>query len=253
MFLRNLADKLDKCIYPMLLFSVAVIPLEQEFTAFCVTVTFLCAAFAAAVKGRRQPAVLKPWQQGALYALFAIGWISLHFSRDKFLSSFNYIYVAGQYCAMVFVLLRYGWVRPQPFVRRAEPVSLKVKFAALPRPLQMIGVFLAVSVLVSCIGLAQKFLGVSAENIWVDPEKFPDIKVRVYSTLVNPNILGGYLVLVIAYAAAFFQLLQEMAGHQAVFPGNRAAGRFMPALYVFPRQLACLRRGDACILPVLLP
>ncbi len=240
MFLRNLADKLDKCIYPMLLFSVAVIPLEQEFTAFCVTVTFLCAAFAAAVKGRRQPAVLKPWQQGALYALFAIGWISLHFSRDKFLSSFNYIYVAGQYCAMVFVLLRYGWVRPQPFVRRVEQGSLKVKFAALPRPLQLIGAFLAVSVLVSCIGLAQKFLGVSAENIWVDPEKFPDIKVRVYSTLVNPNILGGYLVLVIAYAAAFFSCFRKWRGIRLFFLGTGLLAALC-LLYTYSRGnwLAC--------------
>ena len=54
------------------------------------------------------------------------------------------------------------------------------------------------------IGLAQKIFGVTAEGIWVDPKQFPDIKVRVFSTLVNPNILAGYLVLVIAYSTAFF-------------------------------------------------
>ena len=56
----------------------------------------------------------------------------------------------------------------------------------------------------SAIGIAQKIFGVTAEGIWVDPAQFPDLKVRVFSTLVNPNILAGYLVLVVAYSTAFF-------------------------------------------------
>ena len=44
----------------------------------------------------------------------------------------------------------------------------------------------------------------SALRPWVDPAQFPDLKVRVFSTLVNPNILAGYLVLVVAYSTAFF-------------------------------------------------
>lgn len=64
--------------------------------------------------------------------------------------------------------------------------------------------FLGVSLLVSAIGIAQKIFGVTAEGIWVDPAQFPDLKVRVFSTLVNPNILAGYLVLVVAYSTAFF-------------------------------------------------
>lgn len=59
------------------------------------------------------------------------------------------------------------------------------------------------SVFVSGLGIFQKIFGVTADGVWVDPAQFPDIKVRVFSTLVNPNILGGYLVLVIAYTAAF--------------------------------------------------
>lgn len=63
---------------------------------------------------------------------------------------------------------------------------------------------LGVSLLVSAIGIVQKIFGVTAEGIWVDPAQFPDLKVRVFSTLVNPNILAGYLVLVVAYSTAFF-------------------------------------------------
>ena len=78
------------------------------------------------------------------------------------------------------------------------------RFGTLPRPLQLISAFLGVSLLVSAIGIAQKIFGVTAEGIWVDPAQFPDLKVRVFSTLVNPNILAGYLVLVVAYSTAFF-------------------------------------------------
>ena len=205
----------------MLLFTVAVIPLEQEFTSFCVGVTFICAAIVAHVRGRgSQPCVLRPWQQGALYVLLAISAASIYFSMDRFLSFWNWVYVVGQYAALVFVLLRYASVVDsdkcaaesdeqnacctKQLSMQEKLLLLWQRFGCLPRPLQLIGAFLGVSLLVSVIGLAQKIFGVTAEGIWVDPKQFPDIKVRVFSTLVNPNILAGYLVLVIAYSTAFF-------------------------------------------------
>ena len=219
--MTKLATYLENKIWYMLLFTVAVIPLEQEFTSFCVGVTFICAAIVAHVRGRgSQPCVLRPWQQGALYALLAISAASIYFSMDRFLSFWNWVYVVGQYAALVFVLLRYASVADseQCAVKSGEQnacctkeLSMQEKlllfwqrFGCLPRPLQLIGAFLGVSLLVSMIGLAQKIFGVTAEGIWVDPKQFPDIKVRVFSTLVNPNILAGYLVLVIAYSTAFF-------------------------------------------------
>lgn len=214
MSLKILADKLDKYLYFMLLFTVAIIPLNQEFTAFCTAITFLVSVFVAVKKGRQQPKVLKSWQQVFFYLLLLIGLISLHFSMDKFISSWNYLYVAGQYGALFFVLLRYGWQRPQVF--GSTIISNKVnsqcnlwnKFNALPRPVQLIATFLSISVLVSIIGIAQKFLGVTADGVWVDPAQFPELKVRVFSTLVNPNILAGYLVLVVAYSMSFFNHTQ---------------------------------------------
>lgn len=217
----KLATYLENKIWYMLLFTVAVIPLEQEFTSFCVGVTFICAAIVAHVRGRgSQPCVLRPWQQGALYVLLAISAASIYFSMDRFLSFWNWVYVVGQYAALVFVLLRYASVVDSEKCAVADieqnacctkqlPMQEKLlllwqRFGCLPRPLQLIGAFLGVSLLVSMIGLAQKVFGVTAEGIWVDPKQFPDIKVRVFSTLVNPNILAGYLVLVIAYSTAFF-------------------------------------------------
>ena len=219
--MTKLATYLENKIWYMLLFTVAVIPLEQEFTSFCVGVTFICAAIVAHVRGRgSQPCVLRPWQQGALYALLAISAASIYFSMDRFLSFWNWVYVVGQYAALVFVLLRYASVVDsdrcaaesdeqnacctKQLSMQEKLLLLWQRFGSLPRPLQLIGAFLGVSLLVSVIGLAQKLFGVTAEGIWVDPKQFPDIKVRVFSTLVNPNILAGYLVLVIAYSTAFF-------------------------------------------------
>ena len=263
--MKQIAEYLDNKIFYMLLFTVAVIPLHQEFTAFCVGVTFVAAAIVAYVKGRQQPCVLKAWQQGLLYLLLVIGVVSLHFSKNRFISSWNYVYVAGQYGALFFVLLRHGWQRPQVFGQStigknsdvdapkfAIPgevrdlslangfAGLRQSFTALPRPLQLMGAFLAVSVLVSLIGIAQKALGVAGEGIWSDPDQFPDLKVRVYSTLVNPNILAGYLVLVISYCTAFFNMTKDCKRWRAVFAATGALAALC-LLYTYSRGnwLAC--------------
>lgn len=235
--MTKLATYLENKIWYMLLFTVAVIPLEQEFTSFCVGVTFICAAIVAHVRGRgSQPCVLRPWQQGALYVLLAISAASIYFSMDRFLSFWNWVYVVGQYAALVFVLLRYASVADsekcaaesdeqnacctKQLSMQEKLLLLWQRFGCLPRPLQLIGAFLGVSLLVSMIGLAQKIFGVTAEGIWVDPKQFPDIKVRVFSTLVNPNILAGYLVLVIAYSTAFFNQTKAYKKWRLAFLGT---------------------------------
>ena len=206
MNLQNLAEKFDKYIYYLLLLTVAVIPLQQELTAGLIAVNFLMALFVACFKKRNTPEILEKGQQYAIYILLAVSLVSIYFSLDRFLSIWNYIYVVGQYSGLVFVLFRYGLLDPETYdkAKEHEPVGLKEKFFAMPRPLQLITVMLVVSILVSLIGIAQKIFGITGEGVWVDPDQFPDLKVRVYSTLVNPNILGGYLVLVVAYAVGFF-------------------------------------------------
>lgn len=38
---------------------------------------------------------------------------------------------------------------------------------------------------------------------WVDPERFPLLKRRMYSTLENPNLFGGYLLMIISVLVPF--------------------------------------------------
>ncbi len=226
--MQQFAKKLDNYIYPLLVLTVAIIPLHQWFADFCVTTLFLLALFVRIFKGEdTHVAILKPWQQGLLYLLLVISVVSIHFSQNQAESALSWSYSVGQYISIVYVLLHYGWKRPQVFGGTAEKKEersqsvaaslddsdltfslshLKARYLALPRPLQLITTFLLVSIIVSVVGIMQKVLGITAEGIWVDPEKFPDLKVRVYSTLVNPNILAGYLVLVISYAVGFFNV-----------------------------------------------
>lgn len=261
--MRQFAAKLEPYIYYMLLFTVAVIPLQQEFTCFCMNTTFAAALFVAYFQGRKQDKVLHTWEQWVFYVLLVLIVFSFSFSGDKLISIGNFFYVVVQYAGMIFVLLRYGWQDTKHLVLYSErDKSLESnlayqwvkkqswsknilghylqKYFRLPRPLQLIGAFLCVAVLVSAGGVAQKFLGVMAQNIWSDPDEFPELKIRVYSTLVNPNILAGYLVLVIAYCSAFFHVLKK---HRTTRYGCLALGLLaaLCLLYTYSRGnwLAC--------------
>ena len=52
----------------------------------------------------------------------------------------------------------------------------------------------ASALLVVLRGYFQYVFGIDTLDMkWVDPEKFPELKKRVFSTLENPNVLAGYL------------------------------------------------------------
>lgn len=57
--------------------------------------------------------------------------------------------------------------------------------------------FVVSGFLVCLYGLAQYFFGWDTAQAWMDEEMFGDIKMRIYSTLGNPNVLGEYILLVL--------------------------------------------------------
>ena len=62
----------------------------------------------------------------------------------------------------------------------------------------MVSLFILSSSFVALIGVSQKYLGVNLNiNAWIDEEMFSDNKIRVFSTLDNPNVLGEYLLFAI--------------------------------------------------------
>lgn len=82
--------------------------------------------------------------------------------------------------------------------------------------------FLLVSGLVALYGIYQNFAGVSSTASWVDEEMFQNIKVRVYSTFDNPNVLGEYLVLMIPLALAVIWR-KETYGQKTLYTALLAA------------------------------
>lgn len=121
------------------------------------------------------------WKQfGWLY--FLIGGAAVFVSPDIGFSQYNYIHLIGRYALGFGLMLYHG--REPDFVP------------------QSIGALFAAAVAVSLIGIWQHFSGVANELIWVDPERFPHLKNRVFATLENPNLLAGYLCMTISLSAA---------------------------------------------------
>jgi len=69
----------------------------------------------------------------------------------------------------------------------------------------LVAVFLASVAVQSLIGIYQNFVSVPlVDPSWVDAKEFPEIMVRVFGTLDNPNILAQYLTPGILLATGLF-------------------------------------------------
>ena len=55
--------------------------------------------------------------------------------------------------------------------------------------------FVLSGLLVCLYGIAQYLFGWNTAQAWMDEDMFSDIKMRIYSTLGNPNVLGEYILL----------------------------------------------------------
>ena len=85
--------------------------------------------------------------------------------------------------------------------------------------------------MVSGYGIVQHFTGVVPTEAWVDNDAFPELKTRVISTLVNPNILGGYLVLVISVATGLLSTSREKSWRLVLGVCVLAAGLCLLSTY----------------------
>lgn len=78
--------------------------------------------------------------------------------------------------------------------------------------------FLAGAICVAAYGFIQyaNVAGMAADmtaQSWVDPERFPLLRRRMYSTLENPNLLGAYAVMIISILTAFFLRERQKKGN----------------------------------------
>jgi len=68
----------------------------------------------------------------------------------------------------------------------------------------LLRIFTISALFVAAYGIIQYIFGLDMDKqVWIDEEMFTDIKMRAFSTLENPNVLGEYLLLTIPVAVAF--------------------------------------------------
>lgn len=228
---------LEKYVYWLLLIVMAIIPLQQEVTAIMILIVTCFGLLVAFLRRKESHApILSRWLQITLWVLLILSYISIHASGDRALSTYNFIYVVGQYTAIVWLLLRYG-------VGASEELKEDLKLAdwrQWPRPLQIVSTVLGMSFFVAGYGIVQHFIGVIPTEAWVDPNEFPELRTRVISTLVNPNILGGYLVLMISMMLGLFSTLKNKNLKTLLFIGVLLGGLCLVYTYSRGNWLALL-------------
>ncbi len=68
--------------------------------------------------------------------------------------------------------------------------------------MNLLTVFALSGFAVCVYGILQYVFGWNVNQAWIDEEMFEDIKMRIYSTLENPNVLGEYILLVLPVTIA---------------------------------------------------
>jgi putative inorganic carbon (HCO3(-)) transporter len=75
---------------------------------------------------------------------------------------------------------------------------------------RLVWTILAAAVIVVGYGFVQAIMATDTQgHAWVDPSQFADIKFRVYSTLENPNLLAGFLVMMDAFFLGFAYKIKD--------------------------------------------
>lgn len=97
----------------------------------------------------------------------------------------------------------------------------------------LLTVFVLSGLLVCLYGIAQYVFGWDTTQAWVDEEMFSDIKMRIYSTLGNPNVLGEYILLVLPVSIGLMWTRKDSAA-KIVYAGISAL-MFLALILTFSR------------------
>lgn len=183
--------KLDLCevVFRLYLLAVFALPLSAELSGTLLLVALLTAGTEKITSKKTRGTVIRLEKKAKILLLFLLGMaaFSLLFSLNRAAAGYNFVYVVGKYCAFFWLTITYA----------TDERKLK----------QVLQSCLLASCAVIAYGLYQYFMGMAViDPEWVDEAKFSGIKQRVYATLINPNLLGSYLVGVSAFALGFLSL-----------------------------------------------
>ncbi|MDT8902311.1 O-antigen ligase family protein [Anaeroselena agilis] len=126
---------------------------------------------------------LKPTPFDGAVALFVtLAAASILASPDRWVSFYNYYHLMGRYILLYYLVVN--------------------NFHTIDQLKRLVQAVLVSAGMVVVYGLYQYVQGVDISAFeWVDGEQFPLLKVRIFSTLENPNLLAGFLVVMAALAA----------------------------------------------------
>lgn len=114
--------------------------------------------------------------------LVIISAASIAMSPDRDFSYYNYYHLMGRYVLIYYLVVNH--------IHSTEQLK------------RLVRTLLASAALVTFYGFYQYIFGIDISSFeWVDGQQFPDLKVRVFSTLENPNLLAGFLVIIMSLAA----------------------------------------------------
>lgn len=114
--------------------------------------------------------------------LVLLGAVSIWSSPDRGFSFYNYYHLMGRYVLIYYLVIN--------------------NMHSLDQMKRLIWTVLSSALVVTLYGFYQYIYGVNISAAeWVDGDQFPDLKVRVFSTLENPNLLAGFLMVIMAMAS----------------------------------------------------
>ena len=146
-----------------------------------VVLCFCGAAWVADIIKQRNFCIKRGFADPWIFIFTVIVGISIFVAPDPTASYYNFYHLFGRYLALYFLM-----VQGLSTERDAQRV---------------LGAFLVAGFAVVIYGFWQFGHGVDTSSYaWSDPEQFPGLKTRVFSTLENPNLLAGFLVVSIALA-----------------------------------------------------
>lgn len=106
---------------------------------------------------------------------------SISVSPDRDVSFYNFYHLMGRYILIYYLVIN--------------------NLTSIHQLQRLIWSVMASAIVVTIYGFYQYVHGVDISAFqWVDGEQFPELKVRVFSTLQNPNLLAGFLVVIMSLA-----------------------------------------------------
>ncbi|WP_337617603.1 O-antigen ligase family protein [Acidaminococcus timonensis] len=181
---------LNQCTFAVLCVLFFILPLNQLAAGIVFSICFLMNLVNCWRTRQFWPAIQVPKIiSRPLWVLFLLSAASVLWSPNPLSCGLNWLWVVGQETGLFYLVLRYA--------------------STGRRSLFLIKMFMISAGIVAAYGIWQYFFGTSLQNAeWIDHEAFKDLSRRAISTLVNPNLLGAFLVTTVAYCEGIFAPLK---------------------------------------------